>query len=359
MLYRDLECEKYWDLPSTDKRKNEKINGAIQSEKYIASIKKDGEYIRAIYDEDGEVWLLGRGTNSKSVHNLNNHLPFITKWLTENFEKGTCIIGELYVPGETSNAIRKYTGSLVPRSLKEQEKCPPKYYIHDVWAINGANLLNVRYATRTIYVQALPTTKQIETAAYVKGSDDIINYISKAFAANEEGCVLVNEDAVVNPGKRTAWKTIKVKKSFQTDIDVFFTGKSRSPERLYTGKEIEIWNYWENIHTNEKLYGILFADYVCGRPFEPVTKPYYYGWPASLEIACVDNTKEIISLGYVSSGLTDQIREEFTSNPESFCKRPALVQGMEFTVDGLIRHPKFVRFRDDINWTDCEIGKIV
>ena len=37
------------------------------TEQYGASIKKDGEYIRAIYDTDGEVWILGRGTNAKTV----------------------------------------------------------------------------------------------------------------------------------------------------------------------------------------------------------------------------------------------------------------------------------------------------
>ena len=359
MLYRDIEVEKYYDVPSTDPRKKDKIKNAIKTDLYIASIKKDGEYIRAIYDTDGEIWIIGRGTNALKVHNLDKHLVFITEWLKENFKPGTCIIGELHVPGKTSRAIRAYTGSLVPKSLLNQKNCPPQYYVHDVWGVNGVDLMNTPYHERIMYImfgkEFIDVSSQIETAWYVSGVEEITDYIAAALADGEEGCVLVNRNSVVAPGKRTAWKTIKAKKEFTDNIDCFFTGNSRPPTRDYTGSELENWKYWENIRTKEIIYENCYNIYLCGTPVEPVTKPYALGWPGSLEVG-VYKGNEVASLCYLS-GLTDSLKADFAKDNKDIIMRPIQINGMEST-DASIRHPKFVGFRDDISMEDCQYNKI-
>ena len=358
MLYREIEVEKFWDLPNTDKRKKEKIHNAIMTDQYGASIKKDGEYIRAIYDTDGEIWILGRGTNAKTVKNLDKHLVFITEWLRANFQPGTCLLGELYVEGKTSRAIRAYTGSLVPKSLKNQKDCPPSYYIFDAWAINGKNLMNTNYAERMINLNhALKSivNKQIEFVNVVTGSQNILDFIGQAFENGEEGVVLVHLDSIPAPGKRTAWKSIKIKKEFQTPIDCFFTGGSRPPVREYTGKEIESWNYWENIKTGEKIQGQYYSDYQSGVPVEPVTKPYFLGYPGSLEVGVFKNDK-VVSICYLS-GLSDELKEQFVNDVEKIIMKPITITGMEAT-DNSIRHPKFIGFREDIPIEDCQWSKI-
>ncbi len=363
MLYREVEVEKYWDISSAVANKKERITSAILTEKYGASIKKDGEYIRVIYDTDGEVWILGRGTNAKTVKNLNNHLVFLSDWVKKHFGRGTCFLGELYVPGKTSRAIRAYTGSLVPKSLANQKACPPKYYIFDAWAINGVDMMCVPYVDRMSIIRDTIRNlngsgkhPQIEYATLVSGSENIFNFMAEAFANDEEGIVLVDLNSLPAPGKRTAWKSIKVKKEFKNSLDCFFNGESSPPTREYTGKEIEGWKYWEDIRTGEKVFGEYYNDYLSGRTIEPITKPYYMGWPGSLGVA-VWKGRQAIRLCYVS-GLTDELKEQFVKEKEKIIFRPISIMGMETTEDHSIRHPKFLGFRDDIPLDDCTWDKI-
>lgn len=359
MLYREVEVEKYWDMPSTKENKKQKIHAAILTGNYGATIKKDGEYIRAIYDTDGEIWIIGRGTNAKTVHNLDKHLVFITNWLKENFEPGTCILGELYVPGKTSRAIRAYTGSLVPKSLKNQKDCPPTYYIFDAWAINGKDLMTTPYSKRQteIFVSHRDFHPQIEYAHMITGSQAILDFIAESFEDGEEGVVLVDLKSVPAPGKRTAWKSIKVKKEFQSPIDCFFTGNWREPTREYTGTDLRSWKYWENIRTEIHCHGDYYKQYIAGEPFEPITKPHFMGWPGSLEVG-VYKGKEIVPICFLS-GLSDDLKVEFMNEETkgNVIMRPITITGMEAT-DASIRHPKFIGFRDDIPIKDCTYEKI-
>lgn len=356
MLYREVEVEKYWDLPNTDPKKKEKIRNAILTEKYGASLKKDGEYLRAIYDTDGEIWIIGRGTNAKKVHNLDKHLVFITDWLRSNFKPGTCILGELYVQGKTSGAIRAYTGSLVPKSLKNQQSCPPTFYIFDAWAINGKDLMATPYSKRQteIFVSHRDFHPQIEYAHMITGSQAIFDFIADAFENGEEGVVLVDLNSKPAPGKRISWKSIKVKKEFN-NIDCFFTGNWRPPTREYTGSEILEWPYWENTRTEEKILGKLYSSYMEGMTIEPVTKSYFLSMPGSLEVG-VFKRGEIVPICYLS-GLSDDLKDKFAKDKESVVMKPIIISGME-TTDASIRHPKFVRFREDISIEDCVWEKI-
>lgn len=359
MLYRELEVEKFWDLPNKDPKKKEKIHNAIMTEQYGASIKKDGEYIRAIYDTDGEVWILGRGTNAKEVHNLNKHLVFLTQWIISYFKPGTCILGELYVPGKTSRAIRAYTGSLVPKSLKNQKDCPPTFYIFDVWALDGKDLMNTPYEERIRYLPYINAhyypDNQIQFAKMVTGSQKILDFIAEAFENGEEGVVLVDLNSTPLPGKRKAWKSIKIKKEFQTPIDCFFTGGGRPPVREYAGKEIESWNYWENIKSGELVYGQYYSEYKAGVPLEPVTKTYFLGHPGSLEVGVFKDNR-IVSICHLS-GLSDELKEQFAKDKTKIIMTPITITGME-TTDNSIRHPKFIDFRNDISIEDCQWSKI-
>ena len=69
---------------------------------------------------------------------------------------------------------------------------------------------------------------------------------------------MVRKDAIVSPGKRTAWKTIKVKKELEKEVDCFLTGHYKTPTRLYTGKELRSWIYWEDLKTGNLVSGKLF-----------------------------------------------------------------------------------------------------
>ena len=235
------------------------------------------------------------------------------------------------------------------------------YYIHDCWYYNGQNLMDEPYSKRIEYVQKifnnfLKDNLYIEVAEYAETPEEITNLLNYARENGEEGIVMVRKDAIISPGKRTAWKTIKVKKELEKEVDCFLTGHYKTPTRLYTGKELRSWIYWEDLKTGSLVSGKLFGDYEAGRPIEPVTKPYYFGWAGSLELGILHNGK-VKELGYVS-GVNDEIKQAIVEEPNKYSMRPCKVTAMEFTDDKKLRHPRFVEFRDDLNIEDCNWEKI-
>jgi ATP-dependent DNA ligase len=167
-----------------------------------------------------------------------------------------------------------------------------------------------------------------------------------------EGIVMTKMGTVPSPGKRTARKTLKVKKELTENIDCFFTGRGTAPTRLYTGKEIESWKYWQDIRTGAKMEGTLYKDYHIGAAIEPITKPFFYGWAGSLEIAVLKDGAET-PIGFLS-GLSDEIK----ANPADMRHRCIEVAAMEVLPTGGLRHAKFLNWRPDLNLADCTWEKI-
>lgn len=358
----NLPVEKYWDFTSKYSKEDKirEINNCINSNEYIGSEKIDGHYNRTVVDFDGELRMESRTVSTVTGEHgdKKEHVPHISKALKEKLPAGTVIIGELYYPGKTSQEVGKILQCKPPKAIERQEKefGKLKYYIHDIWYLNGESLMDKSYQERIeVY---LPKIKNFEDNLYIEFAEhkntpnEIRKLMETVFASDGEGIVLVRKDAIVEPGKRPAWKTIKVKRELDKHIDCFFTGNTKMGARLYTGKEIENWMYWEDLKTNEKLEGKYFKEYLNGATIEPVTKPYFYGVPGSFEIG-VFKGQEIVPIGYIS-GLTDEMR----ANAKDYAFKPCEVTCMMFTEDGNLRHPKLVRMREDINLGDCTWEKI-
>ena len=92
--------------------------------------------------------------------------------------------------------------------------------------------------------------------------------------------------------------------------------------------------------------------YVDGAPVVPVTKPWFFGWAGSLRLGVVKDGKNV-EIGNLS-GVTDEIKE----NWKDYVDCPIEVTAMEVMDTGGLRHPKFVRFRDDILKSDCTWEKV-
>ena len=160
------------------------------------------------------------------------------------------------------------------------------------------------------------------------------------------------------PGKRRAWKTLKVKKEISQTIDCFFTGRITPPTRLYTGKDIDNWEYWQDVKSGEMKYGKLFTNYYNGEGIEPVTKSFFYGYAGSLEVGVIKSNKTIVPIGYLS-GLTEEIKKNYIN----YKGKPIEITAMEIFKDkngvvGGLRHAKFLRFRPDLSVADCTYEKI-
>lgn len=355
--------EAFWDPGSKKTREEKRIifDTAVESNEYLASEKIDGHWYRFVC-QDGEAKFQSRGISAVTGEygERQEHVPHIFNYLKEHFTDTTVLLGEIYFPGKKDRDVTTIMGCGVEKALARQEKEKLHYYIFDTLALNGDVLVTMPFEYRVDelekYRDLLEQNPYIKVANYVEGHD-IYDLLNDVLGRDGEGVVLTKKISLPKPGGRIAKKTIKVKSEIDNDVDVFLTGRFLPSTRLYNGKEIESWKYWENLKTGEKHNEEKFFDYSKGESLEPVTKGWFYDWPGSLEVGVFNKKGDVVSLGYVS-GLTESLKDDFSKDREKYVLMPCKVSCMEFTDDFKMRHPRFKGFRNDIGAGDCTFEKI-
>ena len=350
--FENLEAEKYWSWPSSFKGDpKEETRNLIYSGNYLGARKMDGAYYRFIKDMNGNMRLQGR---SKSVNggylDKLDHVPHLMDFFNE-LPNGTCLLGEIYFPkNEGSSNVTTIMGCLTDKAIARQEKGEKlHYYIFDIWAWDGESYMEKKCEDRFDELNACARAypfEYVEWAEYVSGHDLWV-HLQTILANGGEGIVMTKKGTIPQPGKRPARKTLKVKKELAENIDCFFTGHATAPTRLYNGKELKTWKYWERLRDGAKLEAELYEDYKNGEAIEPVTKPYFHGWAGSLEIGVMKDDKEI-AIGLLS-GLTEEIK----ANPAAMRHQCIEVAAMEVLPTGGIRHGKLKQFRPDLAPSEC------
>lgn len=326
--------------------KEELFPSICASGQYFAQLKKDGYWYQYERQEDRNyLWSRTTSKVTDTLAEKGDNVPHIMGALS-HLPVGTVLIGEIYYPGKRSKDVTPIMGSLPEKAIERQEGEYGwlHYYIHDIIYYNGVNLMNygawVRYKILEkvwykymLYDFTKDGEQFLELAAIVE--DNIQEACAAALAAGEEGMVLKKKTAPYTPGKRPVWDTIKIKKTDTCDAIIL---TACNPTKEYTGKEIETWEYWED--------GIA------------VTKPYALGWKTAIEIGCYDGDK-IVSIGTVSSGLTDEMREGLAKHPEDYIGKVCELAGMEKDPEAhTLRHFHFIRLRPDKNPQECLIDEI-
>ena len=365
--FKEMPPQKYWAPPSSwsNEKKKETTQLRIFSGEWLGSTKMDGYFSKLVKDEDGNIGLYSRSRNVHGEypekHEWVPHLQPFFDWLPN----GTCLLGELYLPSKPgSSNITSLLGCLkdkcIARQAAGERLC---FYTFDILAINGQSLMNYELTKRIICLDDLfleyselgtdaPAAGYIKFARYVSGKE-LWRTLQEVLASGGEGMVITRGEAKYQPDKRPSKDCQKVKKELADNIDCFFTGRASAPTRLYSGKEIETWRYWEDTRTGERMEGEHFKEYSVGAPIEPVTKPYFYRWGGSLEIAVLKNG-EVTPIGFLS-GLTDEIKANF----RDYKHRCIEVAAMEIVPETFaMRHGKMVRLRDDLIAEDCTWEKI-
>lgn len=358
--FKELECQKYWTFTSAFKGdKKAEIRNMIFSGDYIGSRKRDGALYKFVKDDKGNMGLFGRskgvgGDYSEKLawiphlHNFFNGLP-----------NGTCFLGELYLPhNEKSTGTTTIMGCLVDKAIQRQQSGEPlTYYIFDVLAYNGRNLVKETAQYRFGLLEQIKVEHpNLEWATYYRG-EELWCALTEILAEGGEGIVITKANTCYQPGKRPARQTLKVKKELQENVDCIIVG-ANPPTKEYTGsKSIETWNYWINTNTNKKMEGQFYKDYYEGEPITPITKMYFLGGAGSL-ILGVYKDGQMVNIGNLS-GLT----EEILLNWKSYIGKVCEVTAMEIFYDNNhqfsgLRHPKFVCWRTDKNPKECQWNNI-
>ena len=357
----NAEAMKYWSFPastSQEKRKQETHN-MIFSGEYLGAMKVDGYYERLIKDEDGNCFMVAR---SKNVHGEATEkiewVPQIHNFM-ESLPNGTVLLSECYLPGnEGSQKITGLLGCLKDRCIERQEKGQKlHFYIFDVMAWDGEDFTKNPFEQRVNFLSDIQynysTSEYIEWATYYEG-EELWNQLQEYLASGREGVVIMRKDAPVYFKRTPARVSLKIKKELKESIDCFFTGRAAAPTKEYTGKDIEHWQYWVDVETDERIPvgEHWFEVYNNDKTWMAVTKPYYMRYAGSLEIGLMDGDK-VVGIGYLS-GLTDEIK----MNYKEYKYRVIEVGAMMLTPDGALRHGKMLGWRPDKPWRECSIEQL-
>lgn len=354
--FYQLEAMKYYS-PSTSWSAEKKKENAIQkifSGDWYGSQKRDGIFVMVGKNLDNEIFLRPRAKNTKGEFvNKVDWVPQIHRYLNE-LEPGTVLLGELYLPrDEQAKSTSSIMNSLQPRAVKKQAKEEDKLilYIFDILALEGESWLNKRAEDRfeelNVLWRAYPG-QYVEYAEYFNGQE-LWNLLQKLLLEGYEGVVITHKDAPYQPGKRSNKVSLKIKKELQDTVDCVMIG-ANAPTREYTGKEIEVWEYWFNTRTNEKMLGSeyfathhvsIYNLYEEGGLIEPVTKNWFYGWAGSWKLGAYKDGK-LIQIGSLS-GLTDEMKENWKDYVGKVCEVSAMETSENQEGGRGLRHPKLIR----------------
>lgn len=373
--FGEMEAMKYYAPPSSwsDQKKKDHAHSCIFGGDWLGAEKKDGYFTKLIKDEDGNIILYSRsrGVNGKFAdkHEWVPHLnPFF-----DALPNGTCLLGELYFPSKPgSRNVTTIMACLKEKAIERQTKGEKlHFYVFDCLAWDSRSLINEQFVSRIFNVELIAKgayLKEYVSAAWYKSGKELWAMLQEILARGDEGIVITHKNGMYEPGKRPSKTTLKIKKELKQTIDCFFTGVGSAPTKDYTGKEIETWQYWENLRTGEKINGECFREYMDGAAITPITKSYFHGWCGSLEIGVlrhkvgskckingvVYEDTDVFPIGWLS-GLT----EEMKANPKKYAFQPIEVTAMEWDgINHTLRHGKMVGWRKDLNLRDCTLEKI-
>ena len=390
--------------------KEERVNEMMTDKNYILQEKKDGAFFQLMKNENGEIALFSRTVSKKTGEYVNriDSVPHIQEWAKTNLPKSTTLLGEIYVVGGKSKDVTKIMGALTDKALERQFKSaafggPVHFYVFDCIKYNGQDLCDKPAEYRighVLHYEMLEafewsngiTNEHGQVCEYVElattysldKDDDFENCadfigeewvyhdsfqqkLNEIFAAGGEGAVIKSKDGTYQPGKRPTYN-MKVK-TVKDNIDMVVM-ECLDPEREYSGKEIDTWPYWvtlQKTHFGEVIYekynknnGDKVAN-VKGIDFRtiPVTKAYFYGWKNAIRVGAYDDDGNLVPVGRVASGLTDEDRAAMGRDPQSFIGRSVEIQAMSVDKDEqTLRHGFVVCWRDDKPAEDCLLKEI-
>ena len=362
--FLNIEAQRYWSFPSSydQAKKQATLNTMLYSDNYVASEKRDGYWQMVIKDDDKNFIMRARAAGVNGWVCKQDWVPHLHDFFNA-LPRGTCLICEVYIPGKTSKNITTILGCGVEKAIQRQANDEDKLRlsVFDVLAYHGMETYSLPITERIQYLNKIKEIDHpfVDVVDYWTTPDEIHDNWLRILSEGGEGVVLTKKSNPYEFGKRTARNTLKLKKELQETIDVFLTGKYKEATMLYTGKELESWEYWYNELTEEKYKGKALVERVDNGSMVPVTRLWFNNWAGAVEIATILDGK-VVPIGWIS-GVNDDVRKGIVENPDSYKGKVVELQAMEIDHSGptpTLRHAKIVNWRTDKDWKSCEwIGK--
>lgn len=346
------------------------LKTACESGDYFGQLKKDG-YFYQFEKHANFSYLFSRSvsTVTKLPSEKLANVPHIYSALS-CLPTDTILIGEIYYPGGTSKNVTSIMGCLPEKAIERQKGSYGQihYYIHDILMYNGVDLVAAKTGNWDRYQILKKIFEKHNLGQYdflelaEAWDDDLYSRVGSSLAAGEEGMVIKKKDAPYEPGKRPM-SNLKAKKV--DFIDAVVIG-FESPTIFYYGQEIENWQYWIALSEDDIEYKLPIGCYynqegdATDGYFKAVTKPYYMGWNnARLVIGAYDNNGQIQKIGVIHSGISDEMKEDMTHNPDKYLGKVCMIQCMQLdSKEHTIRHGFFKGMREDKDAYDCTFNAV-
>lgn len=333
---------KYWSLPAN---KRYEIDNYLSNDNYIPMVKMDGYWARAII-WDRQVIIQSRGiTKATGTYGTyHEQVPHIAAEML-NLPDGTVILGELAFSDlkKNSNQVGSILRSKPPRAIKLQEEGDQLvFFAFDMLAFDGKDLTNLPFEERLKELPGELDFNLIRTVEYGKAGMGK-ELLSKVWDLGGEGIILIHKSLPYNIGNAKAWHSIKVKRSL-SELEGKVVGLIE-PTKLYEGKDLENWQYWEDADGNLFLRDRFLKGEFIPEPYIPVTSPYFHGRKSGIVVEYEGRTINITSGTTDEDGrfLASDRAAELIANGELY----AVFTGMELT-ETSVRHPSLIRLRDDM-----------
>ena len=331
---------RYFPCP---KGKEEKIKEAMSNGKYFAQRKWDGASYIFSLDEYGDIGLHSRSVSKKTgtFSEKSQNVPHITEYLAEHLPCKTMLIGEIAYPDGTSKDTTTIMGCLPAKAQARNKEKPISYYVFDLLWFDGEDYTSKSAIERIQKLEEVFKECNLETENihFVEPVFDDINiFLADILASGGEGIVLKMKDKPYDTeGKRPAWHTIKVKQIDTADVVVLDV---EMPNKEYQGKDPDNYPYRDEDDN-------------------PVNRLWYLGYANSLVIGAYNENGNLIKIGTVASGLTDEDREDAANNPDNWIGKVVEIEAMSLNKkDKTFRHPRLIRIREDKDAEDCLLSEI-
>jgi len=315
----------------------ERLDSLLDSPEYAGEEKIDGCHYNMI---DCRFFSTRIAKGKDIPVEKTGNFPHLTQLLDSLNFPNLVLDGEIFIPGETSQYVTRATGAGSEKAIAfQKENGWVKYKLFDILRTPRGTWLNkIPYIKRREFLERFfheildPLQKELGVDYFELVDMSVDNkreMLEKIYASGGEGMVLKKLDSRYMFGKNPKWVWMKHKK--KDELDAVIMGYD-PPKRVYKGKRIMEWLYWEEA--------------------VPVTKFYALEWIGAVRVGQYDDTGELRYIASIS-GLTESLRKQLSEDGDEYIGTVVKVGFMEYTDDGNLRHPQWKGFHPDKNPEEC------